>query len=176
MLEKFLKLKTKKHSNKGFTLIELLVVVAIVGMISSVVISSLGAAREKARDVRRLVDIKQIQNALDLYYSDYGRYPSATGESVCGGWDTTGDGVFLSSLISGGYLKANIFDPHFNTGCSGYYYYRYGASYGFSSPFYVLGIRNLERITSGKHPSNPGWFGVGRDWSSEFEWVTGKLE
>jgi len=67
-----------KDQNKGFTLIELLVVIAIIGILSSVVLVSLGGARAKARDARRVSDIKQIQNALELYFSTYGQYPRAS--------------------------------------------------------------------------------------------------
>lgn len=69
----------KFYSQKrGFTLIELLVVIAIIGMLSSVVLSSLNNARKKARDARRLADFKQLQTALELYYSDNVAYPEAT--------------------------------------------------------------------------------------------------
>lgn len=60
---------------KGFTLVELLVVIAIIGILSSVVITSLGTAREKARDSKRIQDLAQIKNALELYRDDNGHYP-----------------------------------------------------------------------------------------------------
>ncbi|MCX6792865.1 MAG: prepilin-type N-terminal cleavage/methylation domain-containing protein [Candidatus Falkowbacteria bacterium] len=63
-------------SEKGFTLIELLVVIAIIGVLSTMAIIALGNARAKARDARRVADIKQISTALELYYSDYGYYPT----------------------------------------------------------------------------------------------------
>ena len=68
----------KKHS-QGFTLIELLVVVAIIGLLSSVVLSSLNSARVKARDTKRKEDMTQLRNALELYYSVNGSYPSSSG-------------------------------------------------------------------------------------------------
>jgi type II secretion system protein G len=66
-----------KNNKKGFTLIELLVVIAILGLLTTIALVSLGGARSKARDARRLSDIKQIQTALELYYNEAGQYPTA---------------------------------------------------------------------------------------------------
>ncbi|MCX6731493.1 MAG: prepilin-type N-terminal cleavage/methylation domain-containing protein [Candidatus Parcubacteria bacterium] len=71
-----------KIKKSGFTLIELLVVIAIIGILSSVVLASLNSARMKARDARRIADLKQIQLALELFYDSNGYYP----QSNCG-WD-----------------------------------------------------------------------------------------
>ncbi|MCX6793299.1 MAG: prepilin-type N-terminal cleavage/methylation domain-containing protein [Candidatus Falkowbacteria bacterium] len=64
------------NNKKGFTLIELLVVIAIIGVLSTMAIIALGNARAKARDSKRVADIKQISTALELYYSDYNSYPT----------------------------------------------------------------------------------------------------
>ncbi len=64
-------------NKKGFTLIELLVVIAIIGLLSTLAVVALGSAREKARDSKRLSDLKQVQTALELYYTDQGDYPTA---------------------------------------------------------------------------------------------------
>ena len=61
---------------KGFTLIELLVVIAIIGLLATLSIVALNTARAKARDSKRVADIKQIQTALELYYSDQSQYPA----------------------------------------------------------------------------------------------------
>ena len=59
-----------QKKNKGFTLIELLVVIAIIGLLASIVLVSLGPARERARDAKRQSDIRQMGTAMELCYSD----------------------------------------------------------------------------------------------------------
>lgn len=65
----------KFKSNKGFTLIELLVVISIIGLLSSIVLASLNTARAKGRDAKRMSDIREIRNALELYRTTTGYYP-----------------------------------------------------------------------------------------------------
>ena len=65
-------------NKKGFTLIELLVVIAIIGVLSTLAVVALGSARQKANDAKRLSDVKQIQTALELYYTDNNHYPTTT--------------------------------------------------------------------------------------------------
>ncbi len=62
---------------RGFTLIELLVVIAIIGLLSSIVLASLSSARTRANDTQRVAAVKQIQNALEIYYLNNGQYPGA---------------------------------------------------------------------------------------------------
>jgi len=62
-------------NKKCFTLIELLVVVAIMGLLAALAVIALNTARARARDARRVSDIKQIQTALELYYMDNYKYP-----------------------------------------------------------------------------------------------------
>jgi len=69
---------TLSSAKRGFTLIELLVVIAIIGILSSVVLASLGTAREKARDATRISDVKNVQLALELYYDSLQAYPPNT--------------------------------------------------------------------------------------------------
>jgi len=68
----------KVSLKKGFTLIELLVVIAIIALLSSVVLATLSTARAKARDARRIEDIRQLQRAVELYADDHGGlYPNS---------------------------------------------------------------------------------------------------
>lgn len=66
----------------GFTLIELMVVLSIIGLLASIILASVNTARAKARDARRLEDIKQIQNALEFFYDKYGKYPNSNNGSL----------------------------------------------------------------------------------------------
>jgi prepilin-type N-terminal cleavage/methylation domain-containing protein len=68
----------RSKKSQAFSLIELLVVIAIIGILSAFAVVSLGTARAKARDARRLADVKELQIALEMYYLDNNDYPPAT--------------------------------------------------------------------------------------------------
>jgi len=167
-----------KYKKSGFTLIELLVVIAIIGLLATIVLVSLNTARAKARDVRRIADMKQIQTALALYYDADGQYPDSDFQG-CGGWDTPGDGDFISALTTGGFLGADSRDPNNNYDCGNYRYYRYSAGNAncdtARGAFYVLGVVDVER-SGNPHPNSPGWNCPDRNWQGEMEWVTGSFE
>lgn len=69
--------KKSKYSLAAFTLIELLVIIAIIALLSTLSVIALNNARAKARDARRLSDVKQISTALELYYNSHGIYPNS---------------------------------------------------------------------------------------------------
>jgi prepilin-type N-terminal cleavage/methylation domain-containing protein len=73
-----------KSKIKGFTLIELLVVIGIIAILASVVLLALNSARVKARDAKRIADVRQISTALEVYNNEWGGYPAADTDLVPG--------------------------------------------------------------------------------------------
>lgn len=84
-----LTMSTLSKTSRGFTLIELLVVIAIIGILSSVILASLSAARMKSRDARRISDLHQLQIALAMYFDANGYYPGVYAVTPSG-TDATG--------------------------------------------------------------------------------------
>lgn len=113
----------KKMNKKGFTLIELLIVVAVIGILASVILVGIGPVQKQGRDARRISDLRQVQNGLELYYNRNGAYPTGTS------WDQ-----LSATLINAGIGISNVpSDPTNNTT----YYYRYGSD----GASYVLGAQ-----------------------------------
>ncbi len=124
---------SRGHASRqaGFTLIELLVVIAIIGLLSSVVLASLNGARKKGRDARRISDLKQLQVALELYYSDNGAYPVLTTVNTT----AAGFATALAALTTDGQIPAIPVDPVNSTTGNYIYYYKTTAA----GTFYCLG-------------------------------------
>lgn len=54
---------------EGFTLIEMLVVVAVIGLLSSVLLTALGPAKNKAKDSRIIQEMNQVRSLAETMYT-----------------------------------------------------------------------------------------------------------
>jgi type IV pilus assembly protein PilA len=64
----------KIKNKKAFTLLELLVVIAIIGVLASIVMSSLNSSRNKADTAFVKQQADQIKKQMELYYQQNGNY------------------------------------------------------------------------------------------------------
>ena len=123
-----------KNIRQGFTLIEMLIVIAVIAILSSAVLVGLSPVRSGARDSRRITDLRQAQNGLELYFNKCGYYPGPSQPAGCTGFGSAAtDWAALTTAITGSNIGVNRMpsDP------SGGKTYFYGANAAGSS--YVIG-------------------------------------
>lgn len=73
------------QSIRAFTLIELLTVIAIIGLLSAIIIPTVGSARVSAKRAKTKVVFSQWATAMEQFRQEYGYYPqidNGTGKIV----------------------------------------------------------------------------------------------
>lgn len=125
-------------TDSGFTLVELIVVIAIIGIISTIGISSFTNYIKIAQDAVRKSDLLQIKKALDAYYALYGSYPSTIissnryyfGVSINGGLRAeSGSNAYIPGLTPTFLEKLPVDPKKDKNGWSGYLYMSDGVNY-----------------------------------------------
>jgi prepilin-type N-terminal cleavage/methylation domain-containing protein/prepilin-type processing-associated H-X9-DG protein len=93
--------RRRPHSNRAFTLVELLVVIGIIAVLISILLPVIGRAREQARGVQCMSNLRQLGTAALLYTHDnkgillpFG-YTSGVNDNL---------NIWPVILVSGGYL------------------------------------------------------------------------
>lgn len=101
-------LKRQFQTLQGFTLIELLVVISIIGILATLIFANFVGVRARGRDAVRKSDIKQIQNALRMYYNDNQKYPQGAFGSCDSGSNAWSN---LANFLSPKYISNLPVDP-----------------------------------------------------------------
>ncbi|EKD56864.1 MAG: Type II secretory pathway pseudopilin PulG-like protein [uncultured bacterium] len=112
----------KKHNKTtGFTLVELLVVISIIGLLATLAIVSLNAARTRSRDTKRASDLRTIQTALELYFDENDDYPASSLMILPSPWNGAANSLlfYLNPFVQGSSLPV---DPLNNTTYNRYLY------------------------------------------------------
>lgn len=136
---------TLNKKNNGFTLIELMLVVVLIGVLSGVMLSviNISGMKARSRDAQRAGDLKRIQTALELYFSDNRGYPSSGSFVEIKG----GMAPLTAELVTKGYIQTLPPDPMSATAVSacglssyGYYYETNSAGPALSGKYVIMTV------------------------------------
>jgi prepilin-type N-terminal cleavage/methylation domain-containing protein len=150
---------------KGFTLIEILIVVAIIAILASIVIVGVGPAQQSGRDARRVADLQDIRNGLQLFYDKCGFYPGTAAPTCTDGsagatW--TGSSGSFQSALEGAGIGINVGnvpqDPSTNR--------TYGYAPSSDNTSYVIGAV-LENPTNAVFTNYTAPTNIGSSWSED---------
>jgi prepilin-type N-terminal cleavage/methylation domain-containing protein len=80
----------------GFTLIELLVVIAIIAILVGLLFPAYKGVQDQAKRTQAKNDLTQIVTAVNAFYTEYGKYPLVTADTIYGPGGTSSADLFYS--------------------------------------------------------------------------------
>src|SRR5713101_1845697 len=84
------------EGRRAFTVIELLVVILIIGILVGFSFPAFQGVLERAKKVQAKNDVTQIVTAVNAFYTDYGKYPLVTADTIYGPGGTSSADLFYS--------------------------------------------------------------------------------
>ena len=81
--------KNRRQRSAGFTLVEIMVVVVILGLLATLVTLNAPSIIHNQRVKAAKQNIVRLQNAVDMYYTEKGKFPSSL-EDLVGTADKSG--------------------------------------------------------------------------------------
>ena len=96
------------NRRSAFTLIELLVVITIIGILASMAFPVITGVMEKAKKVKVLAVIKDLQVAIKGYQTEYNRYPAPAGATEEEIMTDADSGMQLLAILMGSESQAAL--------------------------------------------------------------------
>jgi len=162
-----------KNNKQGFTMVELLVVIAVIAFIMTAAIYMINSARIKARDTKRLSDIKQLERTLKIYYNENGKYPGNPGNGTDDWYKndlcTNGGSYPKFSTLFSGLINPLPNDPnnnnYSNQGCYWYWAKNFNST---GAQGYIIVMNpednNLLNSDMNCYPAEPYYYCIGENW------------
>jgi prepilin-type N-terminal cleavage/methylation domain-containing protein len=101
-------MRRSPNGRHGFTLIELLVVIVMIGILAGLLFPAFQAVQNQAKRVQAKNDLTQIVDAVNAFYTEYGRYPLATADTTYGSTTIPNADLFYTlRAVNAGTANAN---------------------------------------------------------------------
>ena len=85
----------RQSALRAFTLIELLVVITIIVILMGLLFPAFRGVQDQAKRTQAKNDLTQIVTAVNAFYTEYGKYPTAsTSDATFGSGGSTNDALF----------------------------------------------------------------------------------
>ena len=89
-------LMTKEDRKAAFTLAELLLVIVIIVILVGLAFPVFQGVLDRARNLQAKNDVTQIVTAVNAFYTEYGKYPLVTADTIYGPGGTSSADLFYS--------------------------------------------------------------------------------